>query len=81
MKAHIILLFTASLLICGCTRETAEDRLDTSNLQPYTNIPPGTIVLVQMQAGITDYTHTSALGQPRQYDMSIGSEYVFEGAS
>src|SRR5208282_2133343 len=79
MKTHIISLLAASLLICGCDHQTAEERLNAANLQPYTNIPPGTLVLVQMRADITDYTYTNTLGQPRQYDMAIGSEYIFEG--
>ena len=81
MKARIILLLTASLLFCGCSSQTAEERLDAASLQPYTNIAPGTLVLVQMRADISDYTHTNALGQPRRYDMPFGSEYIFEGIS
>ena len=79
MKAPILLLLASFFILCGC--ESADERLDKANLQPYTNIAPGTLVLVQMRAGVTDYTHINTSGQPRQYDMAIGSEYLFEGIS
>ena len=77
MKAQFLLLFGASLLFCGC--DSAEDQLDRSNLQPYTNIPPGTVVLVKMRAVGRDYTQKDALGRPQQFAAQWGGEYVFEG--
>ena len=79
MKTHILSLFGVSLLFCGC--ESAEDRLDRTNLQPYTNIAPGTVVLVQMRAEGQDYTQKDALGHPRQFNAQFGGEYILESIS
>lgn len=80
-NAYIILLLIGSLFFSGCDRESAEARQDIANLQPYTNIQPGTIVRVQIRAEMTDYTKLSTRGEPHQYPISIGGEYVFEGIS
>jgi hypothetical protein len=79
MKAHIILFATVLLLVCGCSDETAQERLDAAKLQPYTNIPPGTLVLVVMRAPVKDYTHIDTSGQPRKFDFLFTNEYIFEG--
>jgi hypothetical protein len=79
MKAHTILFLAASLLVCGCDSKTAQERLDEASLQPYTNIPPGTLVLVRMRAPVADYTHIDTAGQPRKYDFIFTNEYIFEG--
>ena len=79
MKAHILSLLAASFFFNGC--ESAEERLDRTNLQSYTNITPGTIVLVQMRGEGQDYTHTDMSGRPRQFEARFGSEYIFQGIS
>ena len=81
MNAHIILLLICPLLFCGCDRESEEERQDIASLQPYTNIQRGTIVVVQIRAEMTDYTKPSTRGEPHQYPISVGGEYVFEGIS
>src|SRR5258705_3597358 len=79
MKAQILSLLATSFLFYGC--ESAEERLDRTNLQRYTNITPGTIVLVQMRGEGQDYTHIDASGRPRQFEARFGSEYIFQGIS
>ena len=79
MKAHIILLVTVSLLVCGCSDQTAQERLDAAKLQRYTNIPSGTLVLVGMRAPVKDYTHIDTSGQLRKFDFIFTNEYIFEG--
>ena len=75
----LLLVSVASLLVCGCSDETAQERFDAAKLQPYTNIPPGTVVLVGMRAPVEDYTHIDPSGQPRKYDVIFTNEYIFEG--
>lgn len=79
MKTHIISIAAASLLVCGCSDETAQERLNAAKLQPYTNIPSGTLVLVGMRATVTDATHINTSGQLRKYDSIFTNEYIFEG--
>src|SRR6266446_1687286 len=79
MKVHILSLLAASFLFYGC--ESAEERLNRTNLQPYTNITPGTIVLVQTRGECQHYTRIDTSGRPRQFRAKFGGDYIFQGIS
>ena len=63
MKPYSIFVLIAAMLLCGCNREAA---LDRANLQPYTNIQPGTLVFVHYT--MPKYTN---------YSTPTGDDYFF----
>jgi hypothetical protein len=63
MKPNSIFILIATMMFCGCDREAA---LDRANLQPYTNIQPGTLVFVHYT--MPKYTNNST---------PIGDDYIF----
>jgi hypothetical protein len=79
MRTGIISFLIASLIVCGCNNETAQERLNAAKLRVYTNIPPGTLVFVKMPVPIADHTAIDTSGQPRKFDFIFTNEYIFEG--
>jgi hypothetical protein len=72
----------ALLLLVACdyrAEEQAKRRLDYANLEPYRNIPPGTVVMVRTRSHVEDRTRSGTSGQPAQYDVTNrAEEYVLE---
>ena len=79
---HTFGLIALSLLVgCGYrAEEHANRRFDSANLQPYRNIPPGTVVMVRMRSDVVDRTHSGTSGDPVRYAVTNrAEEYVLEG--
>jgi hypothetical protein len=71
MKAHFIYIFILAMLLCGCDREAA---LDKANLQPYTNIQPGTLVFVHYT--MPRYTNNSTPTGDDYFFLCITDRFV-----
>ena len=68
MKAAPILLSFSLLFLTGCHNK------DELALQPYANIPKGSVIVLQTKGNAKDYTSFPA----RNFDLILTNEFLFE---